>query len=150
MPAPWHIRRMQRERAQAQIPQVCSHMHVSLLPFLLPARSMFISPAQHSCIEAILICPFQSSQEERTSISPGCGGKFPRGGAALDHRWIKIAVNCPTGNGSDEHVGSGSNGQGGKHGSNMADRSGSGNDIKELKDGQGTSKINGNPAGAAS
>ena len=59
------------------------------------------------------------------------------------------AVNLPAGNGSDEHVGSGSNGEGGKHGSNMADRSGSGNDIDELKDGQGTSKPDSKPAGAA-
>lgn len=45
--------------------------------------------------------------------------------------------------------GSGSNGEEGKHGSNMGDRSGSGNetDLCE-KDGNGTSKINGDPPGA--
>ena len=54
----------------------------------------------------------------------------------------------PAGNGSDGNVGSGSNGEGGKHGSNMADRSGSGNDLDE-KDVQLTSKIDAYPVGAA-
>lgn len=61
-----------------------------------------------------------------------------------------LIISYLAGNGSSGGNVSGSNGEEGKHGSNMAERSGSGADTDPCeKDGNGTSKIDGDPAEAA-